>query len=88
MNTQTGDIFIASDEDAVKTKIGVPITPQEHAALGKLSNIDRLRRYKQIHADDRCQKCALILREHTLKEWQYCQWVLSGGSLQSEIGKG
>jgi hypothetical protein len=88
VNTQTGDTFVYFDEKTRKANTGVPLTLQEQQELGALPNTqERLRRYKQMHADDRCQKCALRLREHTLKEWQYCQWVLSGESLQGEVGK-
>jgi hypothetical protein len=84
MNSQTGDIFIAFDEKTVKANFGKPITLQEQMALGALPDTqERLRRYKQTHADDRCKKCALILREHTLKEWQYCEYVLNADSLRS-----
>jgi hypothetical protein len=89
MNTQTGDTFVYFDEKTRKANHGQPLTLQEQQELGALPNTQaRLRRYKQMHADDRCEKCALILRQHTLKEWQYCQWVLSGGSLESESDKG
>lgn len=84
MNSQTGDIFVALDEPTMKTNFGKPITLQEQMELGSLPDTqERLRRYKQMHADDRCGKCALTLRQHTLKEWQYCEYVLSGGDLKS-----
>lgn len=84
MNSQTGDIFTVFDEQTMKANFGKPITLQERMELEALPNTqERLRRYKQSHADDRCLKCALTLRQHTLKEWQYCEYVLAGGDLTS-----
>lgn len=84
MNSQTGDIFMAFDEPTMKANFGKPITLQEQMELGSLQNTqERLRRYKQGHADDKCSKCALTLRQHSLKEWQYCEYVLAGGELKS-----
>lgn len=80
MNTQTGDISIMFDEKTVRANFGIPLTLQDQMELGALPNTqERLRRYKQAHADDRCRKCALSLRRHTLKEWQYCEAVLANG---------
>ncbi len=84
MNSQTGDMFRYFDEETRNANFGLPVTLQEQIDLGSLPNTqERLRRYKQMHADDRCEKCALILRQHSLKEWQYCQYVLAGGDLRS-----
>lgn len=84
MNSQTGDMFQYFDEKTLEANFGKPITLQERMELGRLNNTqERLRRYKQDHADDRCGKCALTLRQHTLKEWQYCEYVLAGGELKS-----
>lgn len=84
MNSQTGDIFQAFDEKTMRANFGVPLTVEESVSLRALPDTQvRLRRYKQMHADDRCGKCALTLRQHTLKEYQYCQYVLAGGDLTS-----
>jgi hypothetical protein len=84
MNSQTGDISVVFDEKTMRANFGIPLTVPEAAELRQHDNTqERLRRYKQMHADDRCEKCALILRGHTLKEWQYCQHVLAGGDLNS-----
>jgi len=80
MNSQTGDIFVAFDEKTMQANFGKSITLQERMELGALPDTqERLRRYKQAHADDRCGKCALTLRQHSLKEWQYCESVLAEG---------
>lgn len=85
MNTQTGDIFTAFDEKTVKANFGKSITSAEVLDLRKHDNTqERLRRYKQMHADDRCGKCALTLRHHSLKEWQYCEYVLAAGEVKSQ----
>lgn len=79
MNSQTGDIFQAFDEKTMRANFGVPLTAPEATELKQHTNTqERLRRYKQMHAGDRCKKCALTLRMHTLKEWQYCSYVLNG----------
>ena len=84
MNSQTGDIFQVFDEKTMRANFGVPLTVPEATELRQINNTqERLRRYKQMHADDRCEKCALVLRQHTLKEYQYCQYVLAGGDLHS-----
>lgn len=84
MNTQTGDIFTTFDEKTMKANFGTPITVEEAADLRALPNTqERLRRYKQMHADDKCRKCALTLRQHSLKEYQYCEYVLAAGDLKS-----
>lgn len=83
MNSQTGDIFQVFDEKTMRANFGVPITIEESGRFRELGLQERLRRYKQMHVDDRCDKCALTLRQHTLKEWQYCQYVLAGGDLKS-----
>jgi hypothetical protein len=86
MNSQTGDIFQVFDEKTMRANFGVPLTIPEATELRQHNNTQtRLRRYKQTHADDRCEKCALALRQHTLKEWQYCQYVLAGGDLKSAL---
>lgn len=84
MNTQTGDLFrlpenAVSAEETRRLNYGKLIPEKEFEELRQLNNTQaRLRRYKQIYADDRCEKCALTLRKHTLKEFQYCQYVLNG----------
>lgn len=84
MNSQTGDIFTFFDEKTLEANFGKPITLQERMTLGALPDTqERLRRYKQNHADDNCGKCALTLRRHSLKEWQYCEYVLAGGELKT-----
>ena len=84
MNSQTGDIFVAFDEKTMRANFGKPLTVVEASDLRQHSDTQvRLRRYKQMHADDRCGKCALTLRQHTLKEFQYCEYVLAGGQLKS-----
>lgn len=84
MNSQTGDIFATFDEPTMKANFGKPITLQERMELGALPDTqERLRRYKQMHADDKCPKCALTLRQHTLKMWQQCEYVLAAGELKS-----
>lgn len=84
MNSQTGDIFQAFDEKTMRANFGVPLTVKESLELRAEPDTQvRLRRYKQAHADDRCEKCALNLRQHTLREYQYCQYVLAGGDLKS-----
>lgn len=84
MNSQTGDMFIAFDEKTMQANFGKPITLQEQTELSALPNTqERLRRYKQAHADDKCGKCALTLRQHSLKEWQQCEYVLAGGELKT-----
>ena len=80
MNSQTGDIFQAFDEKTMRANFGVPITVKESVDYRAMPNTQaRLRRYKQMHADDRCRKCALTLRQHSLKEWQYCESVIALG---------
>lgn len=84
MNSQTGDIFTAFDEKTMQANFGKPLTLPEAMELRQHNDTQvRLRRYKQMHADDRCGKCALTLRQHTLKEWQYCDYVLASGELKS-----
>lgn len=84
MNSQTGHIFQVFDEKTMRANFGVPLTVEESVLLRAMPDTqERLRRYKQVHAEDRCGKCALILRRHTLKEWQYCEYVLAGGDLKS-----
>ncbi len=86
MNSQTGDTFVYFDEKTLDANFGKPITLQERLELGALDNTqERLRRYKQTHADDRCPKCALVLRQHTLKEWQYCESVVSLNKLEEAM---
>lgn len=88
MNSQTGDTFVYFDEKTLEANFGKPITLQERMELSKIDNGEtRLRRYKQIHADDRCGKCALTLRHHTLKEFQYCESVLSHDRLVAQLAK-
>jgi hypothetical protein len=86
MNSQTGDIFKVFDEKTMEANFGKPITLQEQMDLGALPDTqERLRRYKQMHADDRCSKCALMLRDHSLKEWQHCEAVLSHDRLLEQL---
>lgn len=84
MNSQTGDIFQVFDGKTMRANFGVPLTVKESVELKALPDTQvRLRRYKRMHADDKCRKCALTLRQHTLKEYQYCEYVLAGGDLKS-----
>jgi hypothetical protein len=84
VNSQTGDIFQVFDEKTMRANFGVPLTAPEALDLRQHADTQvRLRRYKQMHVDDRCEKCALTLRQHSLKEWQDCQYVLAGGDLHS-----
>lgn len=87
MNTQTGDLFRLSsaiDEETKRLNFAKIIPEKEFEELRQHNNTqERLRRYKQMHADDRCGKCALTLRQHTLKMWQQCEYVLAGGELKS-----
>jgi hypothetical protein len=70
----------------MEANFGKPITLQEQVDLGQLSDTqERLRRYKQMHADDRCGKCALKLRDHTLREWQHCEAVMSHDRLLEQL---
>ena len=86
MNTQTGDIFRAFDEKTIDANFGKALSSQEAKELQALPDTqERLRRYKQAHADDRCGKCALTLRAHTLKEFQYCEAVLSHDRLVAQM---
>lgn len=50
----------------------VPLTKEEIPALKNLNNRARLRRYKQMHADDDCRTRGKKLRGHTLKQFQAC----------------
>jgi hypothetical protein len=86
MNSQTGDIFRTFDEKTMEANFGKPLSLQEAWELQALPDTqERLRRYKQAHADDRCGKCALILRHHTLKEFQHCEAVLSHDRLVAQM---
>lgn len=85
MNSQTGDIFQVFDEKTMRANFGVPLTTEEATSLRSEPDTQvRLRRYKQMHADDRCEKCALVLRQHTLKEYQYCQSVVTGLAIKQD----
>jgi len=89
MNSQTGDIFRVFDEKTMEANFGKPITLQEQMTLGALPDTqERLRRYKQDHADDRCGKCALKLRDHSLREWQHCEAVMSHDKLVAQMKEG
>lgn len=89
MNSQTGETFTYFDEKTLEANFGKPITLQERMELSRLNDTqERLRRYKQNHADDRCGKCALTLRHHTLKEFQYCESVLSHDRLVAQLTQG
>jgi hypothetical protein len=70
----------------VEANFGKPLSLQEAVELQALPDTqERLRRYKQAHADDRCGKCALVLRDHTLKEFQHCEAVLSHDRLVAQM---
>jgi hypothetical protein len=86
MNSQTGDIFRVFDEKTLEANFGKPLTIAESVELSQHSDTqERLRRYKQMHADDRCGKCTLMLRDHSLKEWQHCEAVLSHDKLLEQL---
>lgn len=86
MNTQTGDIFQAFDEKTMEANFGKPLTLQDRLTLAPLDNTqERLRRYKQAHADETCDGCGLILRKHSLREWQHCEAVSSHAKLVAQM---
>jgi hypothetical protein len=86
MNSQTGDVFTVFDEKTMEANFGKPLTLQDYMALGALPDTqERLRRFKQAHADDVCEKCSLTLRKHSLKEWQHCEAVLSHDRLVAQM---
>lgn len=86
MNTQTGDIFTAFDEKTLEANFGKPLTIQEAIELRQLNYTqERLRRYKQMHADDACGNCSETLRNHSLREWQHCEAVMSHSKLVAEL---
>jgi hypothetical protein len=86
VNTQTGDIFLAFDEKTMEANFGKPLSLQEATEFRALPDTqERLRRYKQAHADDRCGKCALKLRDHSLREFQHCEAVLSHDRLVTQM---
>lgn len=86
MSTQTGDIFQAFDEKTMEANFGKPLKAQDPWELQGVNDTqERLRRYKQTHADEKCGKCALLLREHSLREWQHCEAVMSHDKLVAQM---
>ena len=71
MDTSTGRIFEVPAGRAAPHG-SVPLTKEEVPLLLKVNNRARLRRYKQLHADDDCRSCGAKLRRHTLKQFQAC----------------
>lgn len=71
MNTQTGEIIEVPKGRPVP-RGHVLLTKEEIPALRNINNRARLRRYKQMHADDDCRTCEKKLRRHTLKQFQAC----------------
>jgi hypothetical protein len=88
MNSQTGDIFTAFDEKTLEANFGKPLTLAESFDLRQHGDTqERLRRYKQMHADDTCGNCDRILRNHSLREWQHCEAVSSHQKLVAQLAE-
>lgn len=86
MNTQTGDMFQAFDEKTMEANFGKPLKAQDLRELrGTSDTQERLRRYKQMHADDKCDRCSQTLRDHSLREWQHCEAVTSHAKLVAQM---
>lgn len=86
MNTQTGDVFQAFDEKTMEANFGKALTAQDLWKMkGTNDTQERLRRYKQTHADDTCEQCALTLRAHSLREWQHCEALSSHAKLVAQL---
>jgi hypothetical protein len=77
MQTNTGRI-VEVPKGSAAPHGSVPLGAQEARELkmipdlGKTYNRARLRRYKQMHADDDCRSCGKKLRGHTLRQFQTC----------------
>jgi hypothetical protein len=77
MRTDTGEI-VEVPRGTAAPQPSVPLTKAEADELKQIPNLKnvvnrgRLRRYKQMHADDSCRSCQKPLRRHTLKEFQVC----------------
>lgn len=73
MNTETGGIYHMRERQPAPMP-SVPLTKAEAEELGKITthNRARLRRYKQMHAEDDCRSCGVKLRRHTLSQFQQC----------------
>jgi hypothetical protein len=77
MRTDTGEI-VRVPRGQPAPQPSVPLTRAEAKELeaipntAKIFNHGRLRRYKQMHADDSCRSCGVVLRKHTLKQFQQC----------------
>lgn len=77
MHTETGRIFHLEKGQAAPQP-SVPLAPREAKILEAIPDLKhthnraRLRRYKQMHADDSCRSCSRLLRKHTLREFQSC----------------
>jgi len=71
MNTETGNIIHVKEGSAVPPG-HVKLEAEEVPNLLKVNNRARLRRYKQMHAEDDCRSCGTNLRAHTLRQFQAC----------------
>lgn len=78
MDTRTGRIYELREGQAAPMP-SVPLTKAEADELRRIpdtlagvTNRGRLRRYKQMHADQPCRSCGKKLRAHTLKQFQVC----------------
>jgi hypothetical protein len=86
MNSQTGDIFQVFDEKTLAANFGKPLELSEAFELRQHSDTqERLRRYKQMHANDTCGNCSQTLRAHSLREWQHCEAVTSHARLVAQL---
>lgn len=54
-------------------------------SLGSSKSRDRHAQYIQEHPKQRCLKCGLKLEQHTVKEFQYCEFVLAGSGSETLV---
>jgi hypothetical protein len=77
MDTGTGRI-VEVPEGSAAPHASVPLNPREAAELKRIPDLTgvinrgRLRRYKQMHSDEPCRSCSVLLRRHTLQQFQIC----------------
>lgn len=62
----------------------VVIMAEHEAEMGRLSR-ERHQVYKDVHPEQKCLKCALKLKAHTVEEFQYCEFVLAGSGQETLV---
>lgn len=71
MNIYTGEVTEVPRGQAAPHNT-VALDPREVKGWRGCTGRERLRRWKQAHADDPCRSCGVLLRRHSMREFQTC----------------